>query len=226
MARQARVKDAYGIYHVHQQGGLSRNLFLDDEDRAYFLSLLQKAQQNFQCRIYAYCMLADNEYHLVLDVNGGDLSKIMKSINIRYAMHAKCDGHLFKDRYRSTLLSGPEALARTVQSVHAKASLAGVGLWNSFCTYNLERPLELGRQMDSGGDCPHCIQSLEEADARLDQVAKDLGTTRESLVRNKAQRNLLIMDFRKNSTLSLKELGLLFGGLSESSVCKILNKSL
>lgn len=207
---------------------------MDDGDRSYFLSLLQKAQRNFQCRIYAYCVLADNEYHLVLDVNGGDLSKIMKSINIRYAMHAKCDGHLFKDRYRSTLLSGPEELARTVKSVHAKASPAAEGLWNSFCAYNLDRPLELdwvsplsleGEAVPEG-HCPHCIQTLEEADGRLDQLSAELGMTREALVRDKEQRNLLIVEFRKNSTLSLKELGLLFGNLSESSVCKILNKSL
>jgi hypothetical protein len=41
---------------------------------------------------------------------------------------------------------------------------------------------------------------------------------------NKAIRNELIKEFRQNSTLSLNEIGDLFGGISASGICKILNK--
>jgi DNA-directed RNA polymerase specialized sigma subunit len=44
------------------------------------------------------------------------------------------------------------------------------------------------------------------------------------LIKNKEERNKMIKHFRKNSTLSLKEIGSIFGGLSESSICKILSK--
>ncbi|HCW73194.1 MAG TPA: hypothetical protein DHM90_04710 [Clostridiaceae bacterium] len=49
------------------------------------------------------------------------------------------------------------------------------------------------------------------------------GMSLTELLKEKELRNELILKFRKNSTLSLKELGSLFGGLSESSICKILN---
>jgi DNA-directed RNA polymerase specialized sigma subunit len=43
----------------------------------------------------------------------------------------------------------------------------------------------------------------------------------DELLRDKKRRNDLIKVIRKNSSLSLKELGELFGGLSESRISRI-----
>lgn len=239
MPRQARIKDDFGFFYIHQIGSDERNLFEKDEDRTYFLEILKRAQSKFQFKLYAYCLLADNEYHLVMDVNGGDLSKIMKSINIGYAMYTKCQGRLFKDRYKSQLLKSQVELDQIIHSVHDNAKQSSY--WNSYCNYDTQSPLKMDwltplhasdtdlsnidcTKSDSlSTTCKDCIRSLSEAQIKLDAVALVAEQSLPQLFKDKACRNQLIRDFRRQSTLSLKELGQLFGDLSESTVCKILN---
>ena len=230
MARQARQMDPFGIYHVTQFGGNGRNLFLSDADRMGLLEILKKAQAKFRFKLYAYCFLSDNTYHLVMDVNGGDLSKIMKSINISYAMYVKSEEQLFKDRYKSVPLKDGEDIKGIVEKLHQNSMTSTI--WNSYCTYDLlgnikldwVEPLSSIEDLpDTHEECKNCIETLEDALAKLDEILKEKDLQKEMLKKEKDIRNHLIMEFRKNSTLSLKELGIVFGGLSESTICKILN---
>ena len=232
VARKARIKDDYGIFHIRQTGGEERNLFERDEDRLYFIDILKRTQSNFQFRLYAYCVLSPNEYQLVLDVNGSDLSKIMKSINISYAMYARCDGRLFKDRYKSQMLADRDEMMEKVREIHENASTSSHSEWNSFCLYDTASPLRLdwvtkldtGEQPAEGYTCIDCLRTLDEAKMRLDAICQKTQQVKSDLLKDKRFRNQLISDFRRQSTLSLKELGELFGGLSESTVSKILKR--
>ncbi len=73
-------------------------------------------------------------------------------------------------------------------------------------------------------DNPKCLTCKDDAHERLASIAADKGLSIQELLKDKAERNRLIKEFRRESTLSLKALGLLFGGLSESTICKILNQ--
>lgn len=232
MARKARIKDEFGIFHIRQTGGEERNLFEKDEDRLYFIDILKRTQSNFQFRLYAYCVLSPNEYQLVLDVNGSDLSKIMKSINISYAMYARCDGRLFKDRYKSQMLADKEEMMRKVMEIHENARSSNRPEWNSFCLYDTATPLGLDwvtlldtdEPSAKGYSCTVCLRTLDEAKERLHSISSKSDQRVSDLLKDKRFRNQLISDFRRQSTLSLKELGELFGGLSESTVSKILKR--
>ncbi len=229
VARKARIKDPYGTFHITQSGGGQKLLFEKEEDRTQFLEILKKAQLQFQFKLYAYCLLSDNQYHLVMDLNGADMSKVMKSINIGYAMYKDQKEPLFKDRYKSELLQETEDAEDVVRSLH-KNGVTG-SLWNSYCTYDKESPLKLDwiSPIEKSADkkdtspCRNCMETLEEAEEKLKEVSLERGLSLEELLKEKEIRNDLILRFRKNSTLSLKELGALFGGLSESSICKILS---
>ena len=229
MARKARIKDPYGTFHITQSGGGQKLLFEKEEDRTEFLEILKKAQTQFQFKLYAYCLLSDNQYHLVMDLNGADMSKVMKSINIGYAMYKDQKEPLFKDRYKSELLKDTEDAEDVVKTLH-KNGIPG-SLWNSYCTYDTEAPLKLDwistiekrADKENTSPCRNCMETLEEAEEKLKEVSVEKGLSLEELLKEKEIRNDLILKFRKNSTLSLKELGTLFGGLSESSICKILN---
>ena len=230
MARQARQKDPYGTFHITQSGGSTRNLFLSDADRSELLEILRRAQIKFRFKLYAYCFLSDNTYHLVMDVNGGDLSKIMKSINISYAMYVGADEHLFKDRYKSVLLKQGEDISDIVEKLHKNSKTST--LWNSYCTYDPDasfkldwiEPLPSSSDLNEpDGECKNCLETVEDALAKLEEILKEKDIQKEMLKKEKDIRNDLIIQFRKNSTLSLKELGFVFGGLSESTICKILN---
>lgn len=69
-----------------------------------------------------------------------------------------------------------------------------------------------------------CIDTLIKGKKKLKGILKQKKMTIEEVLMNKKTRNELIKEFRQNSTLSLKEIGKLFGGISPSGICKILNK--
>lgn len=69
-----------------------------------------------------------------------------------------------------------------------------------------------------------CIQSKEEAKRELKNILRKKELSFSEMIKDKQTRNQLIRKFRKQSTLTLKELGEIFGNISPSGVCKILNK--
>ncbi len=236
MARTARIKDDFGTFLIRQTGGGERMLFENESDRYRFMEILKRTQANFNFKLYAYCLLSDNEYQLVLDTNGSDLSKVMKSINIGYAMYVKCKGRLFRDRYKSTLMNEKDEVLKTIGALHERSKEATE--WNSFCVYGGKSPLKLDwvtplRKEDiepmtaslEDKECKDCLHTLDEARTKLSSIAEDTGQTVEELLRDREIRNQMIHDFRKRTTLSLKEIGVLFGGISESTVCKIIKNT-
>jgi REP element-mobilizing transposase RayT len=216
MARQARIKDNYGVYYITQHSSGCRPLFESDDDRTVFIDILQKAVNKFNCKILDYCAQDNSQYHLIIDVNKGDLSKIMKSINIPYAMYAKCDGKLFKDRYKSRPMIDSQDIEAT-RSMIAEAIKTNGG-FSSFCVSEI---IPCSEPVDT--HCVECISCKNEAYLKLNEIAKDSAMSVEYLLKDKELRNQLIRDFRKTSTLSLKAIGEVFGGLSESSVSKIIS---
>lgn len=69
-----------------------------------------------------------------------------------------------------------------------------------------------------------CIDTIEKAKERLNGILKQKKITFKKMLSDKMIRNELIREFRQNSILSLKDIGELFGGISASGICKILNK--
>ena len=237
LARHARIKKNFGVFHIHQTSGEEVALFQNDADRDYFLEILQRAQRKFAFKLYAYCVHSPHEYHLILDPNGSDLSQIMKSINIGYAMHVKSTEPLFRDRYKSELLDSPEQILQIMDVLRHRPEQGN----ERHCYHQDIRAFELEAAAGSesalrfagGGSCREGAGALGGqggqrwgvgAGKQRKKVAGEGGSSVEELLKNKMCRNQLIKDFRRQSTLSLKELGQLFGGLSESSVCKILNQ--
>ena len=243
MPRQAREKTLYGIYHITQRGSGQQPLFQNREDRKKWLSILKKAREKFQFRLYAFCASQDDEYHLVINLQGADLSSIMKSINISYAMYASCSGRLFRDRYVSKRITEREDLLQVMAEIHRRSNASSnkQDPYNSFCCYRgdsegLLLPSDMqdiktdcsdkapSTRTESSEDCLNCITNMEDAKSRLMEIAAVNEENLVTLFSNKEKRNHLIHHFRRSSTLSLKQLGHLFGGLSESSISKILNK--
>lgn len=246
MARKAREKNVFGTYLIKQTGGGCRKLFMDSKDREKFISILKKAKQKFNFRLYAFCLKNDDAYELIIHDNGSDISKIMKSINISYGMYAVCEGKLFKDRYKSSLITDFPSLLHSIQGIQ-KENLKSQFSYDDLIDTDdllhlvsddvenakdtLKRYLEgqtenilCDSRMTFCKDDPNCLTCEEDAKDKLLEIAHEKGLTQAELFKNKKLRNQLIKQFRRESTLSLKALGTLFGGLSESSVCKILNQ--
>jgi REP element-mobilizing transposase RayT len=70
MARLPRSLLPDGIYHVTSRGVARALIYLDDDDRRFFLCLLAKAVQRYRWTVHAFCLMG-NHYHLVLECTTG-----------------------------------------------------------------------------------------------------------------------------------------------------------
>jgi len=115
MPRTARVAPKEQIYHVLTRGNNRQDIFKDEADFKTYLDLLLKYKKKYLFRLYHYALMT-NHVHLILQPTekGGDLSEIMKGLNISYASYYKRrnkhSGHFWQDRYKSIIVSKDEYL--------------------------------------------------------------------------------------------------------------------
>ena len=219
MARQAREKSNFGTYHIIQKGGTVRKLFQTYEEREKFIDIVEKSKIKNGFILHGFCLLDDNGYDLIIETMGTDISNIMKSINISYSIYAKCDGKLFSDRYKSFQLDGPVELYESKRRLRTQRE----NLEPSSCYNQCFEIIDTKELTDEYfTDCECCISCLDSANEKLQDIARQKGLNLTVLLHDKDSRNELIKAFRKHSTLSMKNLGELFGGISESSVSKII----
>ena len=223
MPRQARERDLFGIYHVSQMADTGREIFRDERQREIFIETIKNNLQQYPCDLLAYCLIEPTQYHLILRFNGCDISQFMSSLNIRYTAAINESG-MFRDRYRSELIADEETLEQLLDTLRDRSKTAK--RWNSFCT--LDRKMGLA---SAGGDAgfariqqTYCIDTTAELTEWLmnELTAREL--TLSELNKDKDLRNTWICEARRASCLTQKEIGAVFGGLSESMVSKILNQ--
>jgi REP element-mobilizing transposase RayT len=107
MARPIRIEFAGAMYHVTSRGNRQEAIYIDDEDRLNFLSLLSQVSKDYNWLIHAYCLM-DNHYHLLIETQDGNLSRGMRQLNGVYTQktnrhHGKV-GHVFQGRYKAILV--------------------------------------------------------------------------------------------------------------------------
>ena len=104
MSRPVRIEFPGAHYHVTSKGTNEQAVFLDDEDRAVFLNVLEGVVTRFEWRVHSYVLMS-NHYHLVVEVPDANLSKGMRQLNGVYTQHFNRrhgrDGSLFQGRFRS-----------------------------------------------------------------------------------------------------------------------------
>lgn len=130
MPRAPRVVIDGALCYVSVCAADGRLLFKGAEDYHTYLDLLATYQQRHQVIVYAYALLP-GQVHLCLELpNAGALSALMHDLSSRYTKHANrrdnTAGHLFQQRFKSTLLEKAEYLAQTTRYVHLWPSYAQV----------------------------------------------------------------------------------------------------
>ena len=123
MTRKLRVQYPGAIYHVMNRGNHRENIFLDDEDRACFLSTLAEACRKTEWGVLAYCCMP-HHFHLVVETPQGNLVAGMKWLlgvyTKRFNIRHKLCGHLFAGRYKALIVegNGDGSLATVCDYVH------------------------------------------------------------------------------------------------------------
>ena len=81
--RTARRKSESGIYHVILRGMNRQQIFYDEEDYEYSLSLLERFQDVSHYELYAYCLMG-NHIHLLLKTGEEPLDRIFRRIGASF----------------------------------------------------------------------------------------------------------------------------------------------
>lgn len=240
MPRKAREKVPYGTYYITQSCVSEKQLFSGEDDRQRFIEILRDKKRQFNFKLYGYCLQDPVRYRLIIYDNGSDISKIMKSINISLAGGEK----IFSERYHSRLIKSAEELDETIRHLHDFEECCST--LTDLCPDLIDRELYFTppdaqtehlviRREDSDevcmevSDCcqdtTRCIRDLGRGQRVIEEMARRQGLSPDELLKNRKIRNQALLQFRRMTTLSMKEIGQLFGGLSESAVCKIISRN-
>ena len=231
MPRQARVKHPYGLYHVFQRSSDEREIFRHESDRQAFWQVLTEASERFSIRLLGYCLLDPTSYHILIKLDRCDISSLMKSINISFMRTIGASAGLFRDRFQSELIESRADLNQVYEKMEARAE--GYDKWNSFCHFDrtaltavgleLADPIEI-ELTDSGCTGDNCLTNAAELKALIDSELAQNKLSFDEMLNTTELRNELICRARRESTLTLRELGDFFGGLSESRISKIIKQ--
>ena len=130
MARSARLAVSGYPHHLIQRGNNRQPVFLDDEDRSRYLTMLRDVLREQGVALHAY-VLMDNHIHLLATPGEGRaLSRLMQRLGTWYAgwfnhRHGRT-GALWEGRFRSSLLETDAYLLVCMRYVENNPVRAGM----------------------------------------------------------------------------------------------------
>jgi REP element-mobilizing transposase RayT len=109
-------------FHVMNRGAMRNDIFLDDEDRSYFVGLMGKLAKGYEVKICAWCLMP-NHFHIQLFSDGTTLCDFMRDLDGAYARafndrHGG-SGRLFQGNFKSTVPRTDEGVAYVNRYIHA-----------------------------------------------------------------------------------------------------------
>jgi len=120
MARPLRLEHPGAVWHVTSRGNNQQDIYIDDDDRIMFLSILADTVRRFRWVVDAYVLMT-NHFHLVFETPEPTLSKGMKWMNGKYAQwfnrKYKRSGHLFQGRFHGFLVEKESYLLTVMRYV-------------------------------------------------------------------------------------------------------------
>ncbi len=121
MSRPLRISYPGAWYHLMNRSRRGTKLYRSKKDYLLFLEILEETSKMFNLKVAAYCLMP-NHYHLLVQTPEGNLARCMRHLNgiftQKYNIRHKCDGTLFKGRYKSVLVQADSYLLQLVRYIH------------------------------------------------------------------------------------------------------------
>lgn len=129
MSRPLRIEFPGAWYHIMNRGRRYEDIFNGPKDYQALVELLIDTSSAWNLRVAAYCLMP-NHYHLLVQTPDGNISRCMRHLNGVYTQsynrRHKCDGPLFRGRYKSILVSADNYLLQLVRYIHNNPKKAGL----------------------------------------------------------------------------------------------------
>lgn len=129
MSRGPRIDFPGAFHHVYCRGIEKREIFGEDEDRKELRRriLLNLKRSKASCLAWAFL---PNHFHILFHSEGGVLSRFMHCLMSGYSMYFNRKygrvGHLFQNRFRSSLIHSEPYLLEALRYIHLNPVRAGV----------------------------------------------------------------------------------------------------
>ena len=95
-------------HHVVQRGNNREKVFINEEDKKKYLSLLKEYSGKWDTYIPAYCLMSNHVHLLVRPIKNESLYKMMQGITLYYTQYFnrtyKRTGRLWESRYHSCVV--------------------------------------------------------------------------------------------------------------------------
>ncbi|ADH85694.1 transposase [Desulfurivibrio alkaliphilus] len=129
MPRTARIDIPHLLQHVIVRGNERRAIFVDDDDRRYFVKRFSALLVATETECLAWALL-DNHFHLLLRPHKVSLGAFMRRLLTGYAVtfnrRHRRTGHLFQNRYKSVVCEEETYLLELVRYIHLNPLRAGI----------------------------------------------------------------------------------------------------
>jgi REP element-mobilizing transposase RayT len=144
MARKLRVWWPGAGYHIMSRGNHRLAIFRDDEDRQVYLSMLSQVKDKHSFILHAYCLMS-NHVHFQLETITTEPGKIMKLLNMKYAIFFnkkyRFVGQLMQGRFLAEVIEDDRYFLALNRYIHLNPVKAGIVLnprdykWSSYNAY-------------------------------------------------------------------------------------------
>jgi putative transposase len=91
MARKARVVAAGVPHHVTQRGNNRQDVFLADDDRRYYLSVLRDRSQQAGLQLLGYCLMTNHVHLVALPTRADSLALALGRAHSTFAQRFRGD---------------------------------------------------------------------------------------------------------------------------------------
>lgn len=219
MARQARSLQKTSVFSVKQK--TDEIMFRDRADRQVFVDLLESTKEKFGIDIFGYCLLEEDEFWILINVKERQISAIMQSLTICYALYRDDIKQLFTRRYKSKAIYNVEELKGELDNLISDPRY-------QTCRYCFYHPIEnvplpfislvtddinIIKEHSKGLNDQEVIEVIEDY---VIEYFDDL-----EVLDDLESRNKIICHLYAEFNLTQKQLGTYFN-LSNSSISKIL----
>ncbi len=131
MPRIARVCAEGYPHHITQRGNNREKVFFDDEDKRFYLDVLQRYKDKYKVKILAYCLMGNHIHILAVPEKEISLARGIGGTNLVYTQYINRkhnrSGRLWQNRFFSSVVEEEPylwAVMRYIEQNPVRAKLA------------------------------------------------------------------------------------------------------